>query len=160
MKPRGALSRSVLAQALIPVNLPGHSLIDTGAGGDPLCAHSSGTKLGRRGLSQYRFVSAHLFRLESARPEVFVLTVFRRDLGRYFYSIQEPMPRYYFHFRAGSSTLKDEVGEVLADASSALQHAKRIALELVRGGESTNASIIVAEGEQQLFEVPLSEQGN
>jgi hypothetical protein len=49
---------------------------------------------------------------------------------------------------------------VLADASSALQHAKRIALELVRGGESTNASIIVAEGEQQLFEVPLSEQGN
>jgi hypothetical protein len=41
------------------------------------------------------------------------------------------MPRYYFHFRAGSSTLKDEVGEVLADASSALQHAKRIALELV-----------------------------
>jgi len=42
------------------------------------------------------------------------------------------MPRYYFHFRAGSSTLKDEVGEVLADASSALQHAKRIALELVR----------------------------
>ena len=49
---------------------------------------------------------------------------------------------------------------MLADASSALQHAKRIALELVRGGESTNASIIVAEGEQQLFEVPLSEQGN
>jgi hypothetical protein len=51
-----------LAQALIPVNLPGHSLIDTGAGGDPR--------------------------------------------------------------------------------------------------ESTNASIIVAEGEQQFFEVPLSEQGN
>jgi hypothetical protein len=53
------------------------------------------------------------------------------------------MPRYYFHFRAGSSTLKDEVGEVLADASTALQHARRIALELARGGESTNASIIV-----------------
>ena len=70
------------------------------------------------------------------------------------------MPRYYFHFRAGSSTLKDEVGEVLADASSALQHAERIAFELVRGGESTNASIIVAEGDRPLFEVPLSEQGN
>ena len=70
------------------------------------------------------------------------------------------MPRYYFHFRAGSSTLKDDVGEVLADASSALQHAKRIALELVRGGESTNASIIVAEGDRPLFEVPLSELGN
>jgi hypothetical protein len=78
----------------------------------------------------------------------------------YFNSIQKPMPRYYFHFRAGSSTLKDEVGEVLADASSALQHAKRIALELVRGGESTNASIIVAEGDRPLFEVPLSELGN
>jgi hypothetical protein len=70
------------------------------------------------------------------------------------------MPRYYFHFRAGSSALKDEVGEVLADASSALQHAKRIALELVRGGESTDASIIVAEGDRSLFEVPLSELGN
>jgi hypothetical protein len=67
------------------------------------------------------------------------------------------MPRYYFHFRAGSSTLKDEVGEVLADACSALQHAKRIALELVRGGESTNASIIVI---GRFFEVPLSELGN
>src|SRR6202790_601149 len=78
----------------------------------------------------------------------------------YFNSIQKPMPRYYFHFRAGSSTLKDEVGEVLADASSALQHAKRIALELVRGDESTNASIIVAEGDRPLFEVPLSELGN
>jgi hypothetical protein len=155
------LSQSVLVQALIPVNLPGHSLINRGAGGDPLCAHSSGTKLGRRSLSQYRFLSAHASRLESARPEAFVLTVFRRDLGTPdISSIQEPMPRYYFHFRAGSSTLKDEVGEVLADAFSALQHAKRIALELVRGGESTNASIIVAEGEQQLFEVPLSEQGN
>jgi hypothetical protein len=62
---------------------------------------------------------------------------------RYFNSIQKSMPRYYFHFRAGSSTLKDEVGEVLADASTALQHARRIALELARGGESTNASIIV-----------------
>jgi hypothetical protein len=70
------------------------------------------------------------------------------------------MPRYYFHFRTGSSTFRDEVGEVLADASTALQHARRIALELARGGESANASIIVAEGDRQVFEVPLSEQGN
>ena len=42
------------------------------------------------------------------------------------------MPRYYFHFRSGYSVLKDEVGEVFADASLALQHAKKIALELVR----------------------------
>jgi hypothetical protein len=46
------------------------------------------------------------------------------------------------------------------DASIALQHARRIALELARGGESANALIIVAEGDRQLFEVPLSEHGN
>ena len=126
-----------------------------------MCTHSSGTKLGRRGLSQYRFVSAHASPSPRRLEPAFALTVFRRDLvAVYFNSIQKPMPRYYFHFRAGSSTLKDEVGEVLADASSALQHAKRIALELVRGGESTNASIIVAEGDRPLFEVPLSELGN
>jgi len=49
-----------------------------------VCTHSSGTKLGRRGLSQYRFVSAHASpsprRLEPAQPEVFALTVFRRDI--------------------------------------------------------------------------------
>jgi hypothetical protein len=49
---------------------------------------------------------------------------------------------------------------VFADASLALQHAKRVALELLQGGEPTNASIIVAEGDRQLFEVPLSEHGN
>ena len=64
------------------------------------------------------------------------------------------MPRYYFHFRAGSSIFKDEAGEMLADASLALQHARRIALELVRGGEPTHAAIIVAEDDRQLFEVP------
>jgi hypothetical protein len=73
---------------------------------------------------------------------------------------QEPMPRYHFHFRAGSSIFKDEVGEVFADASLALQHAKQIALELVRGGEPTDASIIIAEADRNLFEVPLSEHGH
>jgi hypothetical protein len=70
------------------------------------------------------------------------------------------MPRYYFHFRDGSSIFKDEVGQVFADAALALQHAKKLALELARGGEPTSASIIVAEGGRQLFEVPLSGQGN
>jgi hypothetical protein len=55
------------------------------------------------------------------------------------------MPRYYFHFREGSSLFKDEIGEVFADASLALQHANEIARELLRGGEPANASIIVAE---------------
>ena len=67
------------------------------------------------------------------------------------------MPRYHFHFRAESSTFRDEVGEVFADTSLALQHAKRNALELARGGEPANAAIIVTEGNRQLFEVPLSE---
>jgi hypothetical protein len=70
------------------------------------------------------------------------------------------MPRHYFHFRAGSSLFKDEVGEVFAEASLALQHGKRIALEPVRGGEPANAAIVVVEGDQQLFEIPLSEHGN
>jgi hypothetical protein len=70
------------------------------------------------------------------------------------------MPRHYFHFRAGSSLFKDEVGEVFAEASLALQHGKRIALEPVRGGEPANAAIVVVEGDQQLFEIPLSEHGS
>jgi hypothetical protein len=69
------------------------------------------------------------------------------------------MPRYYFHFRVGSSLFKDEIGQVFADASLALQHAKQVVLELVRGGEPAHAFIIiVAEDDQQLFEVPLSDQ--
>jgi hypothetical protein len=42
----------------------------------------------------------------------------------------------------------------------ALQHARKIARELVRGGEPTNAAILVTEGGQHLFEVPLSDRDN
>jgi hypothetical protein len=70
------------------------------------------------------------------------------------------MPRYHFHFQDRSSLIKDEAGEFFADAPQALEHAKRIARELVRGGEPTNAAIIVMEGDQQLFTIPLSEQGH
>jgi hypothetical protein len=70
------------------------------------------------------------------------------------------MPRYYFHFRAGSSTLKDEAGEVLADASSALQHAKQIALELVRRRIDKCIDHRSRGGDRPLFEVPLSKLGN
>ena len=55
---------------------------------------------------------------------------------------------------------EDEVGEVFADASLALQHATKVAGELARGGESINAAIVVVEGGQHLFEVPLGEQGD
>ena len=70
------------------------------------------------------------------------------------------MPRYYFHSRDVSSIFEDDVGEVFADASSAMQHATKIACELARGGEPTNAAIVVVEGGQHLFEVPLAEQGD
>jgi hypothetical protein len=70
------------------------------------------------------------------------------------------MPRYYFHYRDGSSIFEDVVGEVFADASLARQHATKIARELARGGEPTNAAIVVVEGGQHLFEVPLGEQGD
>jgi hypothetical protein len=77
------------------------------------------------------------------------------------YSIRfwEPMPRYYFHYRDGSSIFDDDVGEVFADASLARQHAKKIARELARGGEPTSAAIVVVESGQPLFEVPLAERG-
>jgi hypothetical protein len=70
------------------------------------------------------------------------------------------MPRYHFRSRAGSSIFRDEVGDVFADAFLALQHAKRIALELARGGELAKAASIVSEDDRQLFIVPLSEHGN
>jgi hypothetical protein len=69
------------------------------------------------------------------------------------------MPRYYFHFQDGSSRFEDGIGEVFPDASSALHHARRIALELARGGEPTNTAIIVTNGDRQLFEVQLPEHG-
>jgi len=70
------------------------------------------------------------------------------------------MPRYFFHFRVEASLFKDEDGELLAEASMALQHAQRIAAELVHGGASTNAAIVVVEDGRQLFEVRLSECGD
>jgi hypothetical protein len=78
------------------------------------------------------------------------------------YSIRfwEPMPRYYFQYRDGSSIFEDDVGEVFADASSARQHATKIARELAQGGEPANAAIVVNEGGQHLFDVPLAEQGD
>jgi Domain of unknown function (DUF6894) len=67
-------------------------------------------------------------------------------------------PRYYFHYRDGSSTFADDVGEVFADVSLAMQHATKIARELAQGGEPPNAAIVVVEGGLQLFEVALGAQ--
>ena len=68
------------------------------------------------------------------------------------------MPRYYFHYRDGSSTFADDVGEMFADVSLARQHATKIARELAQGGEPPNAAIVVVERGQPLFEVALGEQ--
>jgi hypothetical protein len=68
------------------------------------------------------------------------------------------MPRYYFHYRDGSATFADDVGEVFAENSLALQHATKLARELAQGGEPSDAAIVVVEGGQQLFEVALGAQ--
>jgi hypothetical protein len=68
------------------------------------------------------------------------------------------MPRYYFHYRDGSLTFADDVGEVFADVSLAMQHATKISRELARGGEPPHAAIVVAEGSRMLFEVAVGEQ--
>jgi hypothetical protein len=70
------------------------------------------------------------------------------------------MPRYYFHFHDGSSSFEDGVGDVFTDSSAALRHARRIALELARGGEPANAAIIVTDGDRQLFEIRLPEHSD
>jgi hypothetical protein len=70
------------------------------------------------------------------------------------------MPHYYFHYRDGTSIFEDDVGEMFADASLAMQHAMKIARELARGGEPNNAAIVVVEDGRHLFEVPLAEQGD
>ncbi|MGZ5875265.1 MAG: DUF6894 family protein [Bradyrhizobium sp.] len=74
------------------------------------------------------------------------------------------MPRYYVHFRDGSSPFKDEVGEVFADASLPLRFAIALCQEdrprTGAGRRGAGSVIVVAEGDQHLFEVPLSERGN
>lgn len=67
------------------------------------------------------------------------------------------MPRYYFHYQDGSSTVADNVGEEFADVSLARRHATKIARDLAQGGEPPNAAIVVIESGQPLFEVVLGE---
>jgi hypothetical protein len=127
--------------------------------------HVPGTKLGRRGfiagLRPYLLSIPCCLAKRGILPTRFLASyaVYFLVTGRSIRS-WEPMPRYYFHYRDGSSIFEDYVGEVFADASLAMQHATKIARELARGGEPISAAIVVVEGGQHLFEVPLGERGD
>ena len=150
----------------MPVNERGPSLTEAEATNHQLFTYSSGTKPRNRGCNG-TVLHDYLFRVPA---RALVGLRLSRSVPRYLDSagngVQNPirstwsMPRYFFHFRVEASLFKDENGEVLADASVALQHARRIAAELVHGGESTNAAIVVVEDGRQLFEVRLSECGD
>ena len=124
----------------MPVNERWQLLINAGLTNHQLFTHSSGTKRPKRGCYS-TVLNAYLFPAPATASR----------------NPTKSMPRYFFHFRAEASLFKDEDGEVLADASLAFQHARRIAAELVHGGESTNAAIVVLEDGRQRFEVRLSE---
>jgi hypothetical protein len=143
----------------MPVNERWQSLINAGLTNHQLFTRSSGTKRRERGCHGSVLNASLRLRRALVRSSRGVLrcplsppTASRNST--------KSMPRYFFHFRAEASLFKDEDGEVLADASLALQHARRIAAELVHGGESTNAAIIVVEDGRQRFEVRLSECGD
>jgi hypothetical protein len=64
------------------------------------------------------------------------------------------MQLYFFHFLE-ESIHKDEKGESFESDELALKHAERLARELSLGVEANGSSIIVTDGERQLFEVTL-----
>ncbi len=141
------------------VNERWQSLINAGLTNHQLFTRSSGTKRRERGChGTVLNAFPRLRRLSFARAVAFFVVSLSPAMASR--NPTKSMPRYFFHFRAEASLFKDEDGEVLADASLALQHARRIAAELVHGGESTNAAIIVVEDGRQLFEVRLSECGD
>jgi hypothetical protein len=146
----------------MPVNERWQSLINAGLSDHQLFTHSPGTKRHQRGCHGTVLTALPVSRAQR-RPSfaravaLFVVSLSPATASR---NPTRSMPHYFFHFRVEGSLFKDEDGEVLADASLALQHARRIAAELVHGGESTNAAIVVVEDGQQLFEVRLSECGD
>jgi Domain of unknown function (DUF6894) len=67
------------------------------------------------------------------------------------------MPRFYFHFR-DAKVIEDDSGEELSDTAAANEHARRMAMELSDEPHKSDAAIIVSDGRQELFEVPLPER--
>ena len=65
------------------------------------------------------------------------------------------MPRYHFNYRY-DTVLEDATGEDLPNIDAARGHARRVALELARGGAAAPASVVVtgAKG-QTLFTIDL-----
>jgi hypothetical protein len=66
------------------------------------------------------------------------------------------MPRFYFHFR-DAKLIRDDSGEELPDIDAAGGHARRMATELSDEVRGSNAAIIVSDGQQDLFEISLSD---
>jgi hypothetical protein len=64
------------------------------------------------------------------------------------------MPRFYFHFR-DAKVIEDDSGEELSDTAAADEHARRMARELSDEPHESDAAIIVSDGRQELFEVPV-----
>lgn len=61
---------------------------------------------------------------------------------------------FHFHFMA-KTLLEDEIGQPFPDADAALRHAKILAAQLSAGGHLVGCTILVAQDDNILFEVPL-----
>ena len=64
------------------------------------------------------------------------------------------LPHFHFHFMA-KTLLEDDAGRPFPDADAALRHAEFLAVQLSKGGHLVGSSILVALGDQVIFEVPL-----
>ena len=68
-------------------------------------------------------------------------------------AVGESQP-FHFHFMA-KTLLEDEVGQPFPDADAALRHARILAAQLSTGGHLVGCTILVAQDDNILFEVPL-----
>jgi hypothetical protein len=67
---------------------------------------------------------------------------------------QVPMPKFHFDLR-DRLTIWDAQGEEFASANDAIQHAIQVAMEFGRNRTETSGEIVVREGGQEIYRVPL-----
>jgi hypothetical protein len=66
--------------------------------------------------------------------------------------------RYYFHVRRGRVTVLDHKGAELSDVGDAFRRAFEVAAsEALKGVPPNGGSIIVDDGSETIFELPLEE---